>query len=206
MLTFQLSRCAFARQPMKAETEQLLGYIERNIARTLTDCTTCGKCFEACPMTQYSESAHRQAAARSSPACQHPRRHRRRPEALEWDAALHAVREVHPGVSRKRESDADDAALAHQLAGRNRRPGDAAGRQARSEFFSPHQCISRCSSRTRKSRSGSANGDDGRQARRFLVRCNAVSHGDIIHSAIELLRAVGIESDPAGGPAYCGHG
>ena len=39
---------------MKAETEQLLGYIERNIARTLEDCTTCGKCFEACPMTQYS--------------------------------------------------------------------------------------------------------------------------------------------------------
>ena len=40
---------------MKAETEQLLGYIERNIARTLEDCTTCGKCFEACPMTQYSD-------------------------------------------------------------------------------------------------------------------------------------------------------
>ena len=40
---------------MKAETEQLLGYIERNVARTLDDCTTCGKCFEACPMTRYSD-------------------------------------------------------------------------------------------------------------------------------------------------------
>src|SRR5204863_2966711 len=30
-------------------------YVERNIERTLGDCTTCGKCFEACPMTKYSE-------------------------------------------------------------------------------------------------------------------------------------------------------
>ena len=37
----------------------------------------------------------------------------------------------------------------------------------------------------------------------FWYGCNAVRHGDIIHSAIELLRSVGIESDPAGGPAYC---
>jgi Fe-S oxidoreductase len=55
---------------MKAETEQLLGYIERNIARTLADCTTCGKCFEACPMTQYSD----QLTGKSGSA----------PEALEW--------------------------------------------------------------------------------------------------------------------------
>jgi Fe-S oxidoreductase len=37
----------------------------------------------------------------------------------------------------------------------------------------------------------------------FWYGCNATRHGDIIHSAIELLRAVGVESDPAGGPAYC---
>ena len=37
----------------------------------------------------------------------------------------------------------------------------------------------------------------------FWYGCNAIRHGDIIHSAIELLRAVGIDSDPAGGPAYC---
>jgi len=37
----------------------------------------------------------------------------------------------------------------------------------------------------------------------FWYGCNALRHGDIIHSAIALLRAVGIESDPAGGPAYC---
>ncbi|MEO7729049.1 MAG: (Fe-S)-binding protein [Burkholderiales bacterium] len=40
---------------MQSETERLLAYIERNIERTLDDCTTCGKCFEACPMTAYSE-------------------------------------------------------------------------------------------------------------------------------------------------------
>jgi len=40
---------------MQAETEQLLAYIERNIERTLADCTTCGKCFDACPMTKYSD-------------------------------------------------------------------------------------------------------------------------------------------------------
>ena len=37
----------------------------------------------------------------------------------------------------------------------------------------------------------------------FWYGCNAIRHGDIIHSAIALLRAVGIDSDPAGGPAYC---
>ena len=37
----------------------------------------------------------------------------------------------------------------------------------------------------------------------FWYGCNAIRHGDIIHGASELLRAVGIESDPAGGPAYC---
>ena len=37
----------------------------------------------------------------------------------------------------------------------------------------------------------------------FWYGCNAVRHGDIIHSAIELLNAVGIEAAPAGGPAYC---
>jgi Fe-S oxidoreductase len=37
----------------------------------------------------------------------------------------------------------------------------------------------------------------------FWYGCNAVRHGDILNSVIALLRAVGIESDPAGGPAYC---
>jgi Fe-S oxidoreductase len=40
---------------MQTETDQLLAYIERNIERTLADCTSCGKCFEVCPMTGYSE-------------------------------------------------------------------------------------------------------------------------------------------------------
>ena len=48
---------------MKAETEQLLGYIERNIERTLADCTTCGKCFEACPMTGYSDKLTNQTGS-----------------------------------------------------------------------------------------------------------------------------------------------
>ena len=41
---------------MKSDTLQLLAYIARNIERTLADCTGCGKCFEVCPMTRYSEA------------------------------------------------------------------------------------------------------------------------------------------------------
>jgi Fe-S oxidoreductase len=37
----------------------------------------------------------------------------------------------------------------------------------------------------------------------FWYGCNVVRHGDIIHSAIALLEAVGIEVTPAGGAAYC---
>lgn len=40
---------------MKFDTEQLLAYIERNIERTLAGCTSCGKCFDVCPMTRYSD-------------------------------------------------------------------------------------------------------------------------------------------------------
>ena len=39
---------------MDTKTDALLAYIERNVERTLADCTSCGKCFEVCPMTQYS--------------------------------------------------------------------------------------------------------------------------------------------------------
>ena len=37
----------------------------------------------------------------------------------------------------------------------------------------------------------------------FWYGCNVLRHGDIIHSAIEVLRAAGIESAPVGGPGYC---
>ena len=37
----------------------------------------------------------------------------------------------------------------------------------------------------------------------FWYGCNAVRHGDIIHHAIDLLRAAGVEPEPAGGPSYC---
>ena len=37
----------------------------------------------------------------------------------------------------------------------------------------------------------------------FWYGCNVVRHGDIIHHAIDLLRAAGIEPEPAGGPGYC---
>jgi Fe-S oxidoreductase len=37
----------------------------------------------------------------------------------------------------------------------------------------------------------------------FWYGCNVLRHGDIIHSAIALLDAVGIASVPAGGPAFC---
>ena len=37
----------------------------------------------------------------------------------------------------------------------------------------------------------------------FWYGCNVVRHGDIIHHAIDLLRAAGVEPEPAGGPSYC---
>jgi Fe-S oxidoreductase len=37
----------------------------------------------------------------------------------------------------------------------------------------------------------------------FWYGCNVVRHGDIIHHAIDLLRAVGLEPELAGGPSYC---
>ena len=37
----------------------------------------------------------------------------------------------------------------------------------------------------------------------FWYGCNVLRHGDIMHSAIALLEAVGIASVPAGGPAFC---
>ncbi len=40
---------------MDTKTDDLLAYIERNVERTLADCTSCGKCFEVCPMTRYSD-------------------------------------------------------------------------------------------------------------------------------------------------------
>jgi Fe-S oxidoreductase len=39
----------------------VLGYIARNIERTLADCTGCGKCFEVCPTTRYSGTLAGQA-------------------------------------------------------------------------------------------------------------------------------------------------
>ena len=62
---------------MKNETEQLLHYIESNIARTLADCTTCGKCFDACPMTKYSDKLESKSGSEESvvlqDACAAPR-------------------------------------------------------------------------------------------------------------------------------------
>jgi Fe-S oxidoreductase len=40
---------------MDTKTDDLLAYIERNVERTLASCTSCGKCFEVCPMTRYSD-------------------------------------------------------------------------------------------------------------------------------------------------------
>jgi Fe-S oxidoreductase len=37
----------------------------------------------------------------------------------------------------------------------------------------------------------------------FWYGCNVVRHGDIIRYAIDLLRAAGVEPEPAGGPGYC---
>ncbi len=37
----------------------------------------------------------------------------------------------------------------------------------------------------------------------FWYGCNVVRHGDIIHGSIELLRAIGLDVAPVGGPGYC---
>jgi Fe-S oxidoreductase len=37
----------------------------------------------------------------------------------------------------------------------------------------------------------------------FWYGCNVVRHGDIIHGSIEILRAIGLEVAPVGGPGYC---
>jgi ferredoxin len=42
-------------------TADLVAYIERNIERTLAGCTTCGKCYDACPMPKYSDKMTGQA-------------------------------------------------------------------------------------------------------------------------------------------------
>jgi ferredoxin len=40
---------------MDTKTDDLVAYIERNIERTLATCTSCGKCYDVCPMPQYSD-------------------------------------------------------------------------------------------------------------------------------------------------------
>ena len=37
----------------------------------------------------------------------------------------------------------------------------------------------------------------------FWYGCNVLRHGDILHAAVEVMRAVGIEPAPVGGPGYC---
>jgi Fe-S oxidoreductase len=37
----------------------------------------------------------------------------------------------------------------------------------------------------------------------FWYGCNVLRHGDIIHSCLDILRMLGIEAQPAGGPDYC---
>jgi Fe-S oxidoreductase len=37
----------------------------------------------------------------------------------------------------------------------------------------------------------------------FWYGCNVLRHGDIIHSCLDILRALGFEASPVGGPDYC---
>ena len=37
----------------------------------------------------------------------------------------------------------------------------------------------------------------------FWYGCNVVRHGDIIHGCLDILRMLGIDAQPAGGPDYC---
>src|SRR5258706_12313605 len=115
------------------------------------------------------------------------------------DAALLAIGALHSGVSRKRESDADDAALAHHLARLDRRPGDAARRQARSQFLPPHQCFFRTAVFGCGNRGVAALMGKMRERVVFWYGCNRVARGDILHSPVEPLPPVGIDTDSRGG-------
>lgn len=42
-----------------------------------------------------------------------------------------------------------------------------------------------------------------KQAITFWYGCNVLRHGDIIHSCIDILRALDFDAQPAGGPDYC---
>ena len=37
----------------------------------------------------------------------------------------------------------------------------------------------------------------------FWYGCNVLRHGDIIHACLDILRALGFEPHPVGGPEYC---
>ena len=70
---------------MDTKTDGLTAYIERNIERTLADCTQCGKCFEACPMPGYSgELAGATGGAVVAGVLDLLRGHGGTPAALEW--------------------------------------------------------------------------------------------------------------------------
>jgi hypothetical protein len=45
--------------------------------------------------------------------------------------------------------------------------------------------------------------DDVKERITFWYGCNVLRHGDIIHACIDLLRALGYEPHPVGGPDYC---
>jgi len=44
---------------------------------------------------------------------------------------------------------------------------------------------------------------DVSEAVTFWYGCNVLRHGDIIHSCLDILRALGFEPSPVGGPDYC---
>jgi Fe-S oxidoreductase len=45
--------------------------------------------------------------------------------------------------------------------------------------------------------------DDVKERITFWYGCNVLRHGDIIHACIDLLRTLGYEPQPVGGPDYC---
>lgn len=49
----------------------------------------------------------------------------------------------------------------------------------------------------------SANLNAARERVTFWYGCNVLRHGDIIHACLDILRALGYEPSPVGGPDYC---
>src|SRR5205085_5440522 len=99
--------------------------------------------------------------------------------------------------SGERRSEDDDAPRAHDGAWWPRR-AQTDRRQRGSRLFRSHPRLCQAAAHRRRTE-----GLDMSEAVTFWYGCNVLRHGDIIHSCLDILRAIGFEPSPVGGPDYC---